>query len=355
MAYGNFHYRRLFLVIPSTPPPLDLFLPPTPPLAPARRPAPPSLEHLRALVLDSVNSLESKQAYKKAIADFLNWYSTEAAGTGFTRAAVQAYRAHLIEKNLAPSTINVRLSALRRLAGEAADNGLLDSELASSIGRVKGMKAQGVRTGNWLTLDQAERLIRLPDSNTLKGRRDRALLGVLIGCGLRRDETIRLTLEHIEPREGRPVICDLAGKGGRLRTIPIPGWLKAAIDEWAAAAGFDAGRIFRPVNKGDRLSGPSMTAQSVFEIVKSYTSRIGLTGIGPHDLRRSFAKLAYGGRAALDQIQLSLGHASIETTQRYLGVRQDLTHAPCDSIGWGLKPASNGDRKTEFRPVSVAL
>jgi hypothetical protein len=146
MAYGNFHYRRLFFMISSTLPSLDLFLAPAPPFAPAPRPAALGLEHLRALVLDSVNSLESKQAYKKAIADFLNWYSTQAAGNGFTRAAVQAYRAHLVEKSAAPATINLRLSALRRLASEAADNGLLDSELASRIGRVKGIKVHGVRT-----------------------------------------------------------------------------------------------------------------------------------------------------------------------------------------------------------------
>jgi integrase len=167
----------------------------------------------------------------------------------------------------------------------------------------------------------------------LKGKRDRSLLGVLVGCGLRRDETARLTLEHIQLRDARWVICDLSGKGRRLRTIPIPGWLKAAIGQWAAAAGFEDGPVFRPVNKGDRLSGPSMTAQSVYEIVKTYTARMGLPRLGPHDLRRSFAKLAFRGQAALEQIQLSLGHASIQTTERYLGVRQDLINAPCDRLG----------------------
>jgi integrase len=121
----------------------------------------------------------------------------------------------------------------------------------------------------------------------------------------------------------------------------MPSWTKAAIDEWMAAADFTSGRIFRAVNKGDNLAGESMTAQSIFETVKKYAAAIGVGNIAPHDLRRTFAKLAHKGRAALEQIQLSLGHASIQTTERYLGVRQDLTDAPCDHLG--LKLSSFGD------------
>lgn len=309
-------------------------------------PAPDAIEQLKALVLDSVNSPESKRAYDKAITDFVNWYSTAAPGTGFTKATVQAYMAHLSARKpparkLAASTINVRMSAIRRLAAEAGDNGLLDPILASGIGRVKGVKREGVRTGNWLTVHQAEKFVNAPDTTTLKGKRDRALLAVLIGCGLRREETALLTLEHVQQRDARWVVVDMKGKGGRIRTVPMPSWTKVAIDEWTATAGFSAGRVFRPVNKGDRLCGDSMTAQSIFETVKKYAAEIGLENIAPHDLRRTFAKLAHKGRAALEQIQLSLGHASIQTTERYLGVRQDLTDAPCDRLG--LKLSGFGD------------
>lgn len=116
----------------------------------------------------------------------------------------------------------------------------------------------------------------------------------------------------------------------------MPAFAKAAIDVWADAAGVTSGRVFRPVNKGDHLVGASMTAQSIFETVKKYAAEIGADNIAPHDLRRTFAKLAHKGRAALEQIQLSLGHASIQTTERYLGVRQDLTDAPCDHLGLKL-------------------
>ena len=292
-------------------------------------------------MLDSLTSGESKRAYDRAITDFLLWCSTEAPGTGFTKATVQAYKSRLVENALSASTINVRMTAIRRLAAEAADNGLMPPELAAGIGRVKGAKREGIRTGNWLTVHQAEKLINAPNVETLKGKRDRALLSVLIGCGLRREETALLTLEHIQQRDARWVIVDMRGKGGRIRTVPMPSWTKVATDVWTLAAGFSAGRVFRPINKGDRLCGDSMTAQSIFETVKKHAANIGLKEIAPHDLRRTFAKLAHRGRAALEQIQLSLGHASIQTTERYLGVRQDLTDAPCDRLG--LKLSSFGD------------
>jgi site-specific recombinase XerD len=290
-----------------------------------------ALERIKSLVLDAVTSGETKRAYGGALDEFLSWYASEPRG-GFTKATVSAFRAHLEERGLAPASISVRLAAVRKLATEAADNGLMAPELAAGIARVKSPHQLGTRTGNWLTLDQAEQLITTPDVDTLKGLRDRALLGVLIGCGVRRKEIAGLEFERIQQREARWVILDLIGKGGRVRTVPMPAWTKSLIDTWTAATGISSARVFRPINKGDRISGDSMTPQSVFETVKFYADQVGVT-VAPHDLRRTFAKLAHKGRAALEQIQMSLGHASIQTTERYLGVRQDLADAPCDRLG----------------------
>jgi integrase len=288
---------------------------------------------LKALVIDSVTSRESKRAYARGVDEFLKWFAAAKPAAGFSKATVQAYRAHLLEPGLAPSTVNLRMTAIRRLAAEAADNGLLKPETASGIARVKGARRQGVRIGNWLSVPLAESLLRQPDTGTLKGKRDRALLAVMLGCGLRREETAALTLGHIQQRDGRWVIVDFTGKGGRVRSVPMPSWAKAAIDIWVASAGFSEGALLRPVNKGDRLAGESMTAQAVFNTVKAYAAAIGMDHFAPHDLRRSYAKLAHKGRAPLEQIQISLGHASIQTTERYLGVEQDFTDAPCDHLG----------------------
>lgn len=105
------------------------------------------------------------------------------------------------QRNLAPSTINVRLAAVRRLAHEASDTGLLSPDLAAGIRRVKGAKRLGVRTGNWLTVEQSRTLLRQPQTNNLRGKRDRAILALLIGCGLRRAELVGLVTEDLQIRE----------------------------------------------------------------------------------------------------------------------------------------------------------
>lgn len=291
-------------------------------------------KRIKSMVLDGVTSPHSKRAYAQALDAFERWCAqTGGPGghLGFTKATVQAWRTALESTALAAASINVRLSAVKKLAAEAADNGFLAPEVAAAIARVKGAKRHGVRAGNWLTLDQAERLLALPDHSN-KGLRDRALLALLVGCGLRRQELAGLCIDDIQQRDGRWCVVDLAGKGNRVRTVPMPPWTKTAIDDWLTAARFTGGPVLGAVNKGDRITGQGMTAQSIYEVVDRYGSELG-AALAPHDVRRTFAKLAHQGRAPLEQIQLSLGHASIQTTERYLGVAQNLTDAPCDHLG----------------------
>jgi integrase len=156
------------------------------------------------------------------------------------------YRSHLESHQLAPGTINLRLGAVRRLAYEAADCGLLSADLAAGIRRVKGVKKLGIRLGNWLTAEQGNALWQAPDRRRLKGKRDRALLALLLACGLRRHEAVALTLDHLQQREEHWAIVDLVGKGGHIRTVPVPDWVRTELDDWLAAAAIDRGRMFRP-------------------------------------------------------------------------------------------------------------
>ena len=273
----------------------------------------------------------TKRAYEKALTEFMAWYAASGRPQ-LDKATVQEYKTVLSDRGLSAATVNVRLSAIRKLASEAADNGMIDQALANGIGRVKGVKAQGVRAGNWLTLDQAQALINAPDITTLKGLRDRAILAIMLGCGLRRSELAALTFDHIQQRDGRWVIVDIIGKGNRVRTVPMPSWAKAAVDAWALALGWTSGNVFYSFRKGDHLDEAGMTPQAIRDLVVEYSQALGLN-VAAHDLRRTFAKLAHKGGAGLDQIQLSLGHASIQTTERYLGVTQNLTDAPCDRLG----------------------
>ena len=160
----------------------------------------PDLEHVKSAVLVSLRSPESQRSYRHSIEDFVWWYCSEPR-LSFNKAVVTRYRIHLEDKLLAPGSINVRLAAVRRLAYEAADTGLLSPDLAAGIRRVKAAKKLGMRLGNWLTVDEARSLWQLPNWHTVKGKRDRAILAVLLGCGLRRKELIDLTVEHIQRRE----------------------------------------------------------------------------------------------------------------------------------------------------------
>ena len=285
------------------------------------------------LVLDGLGSEHSRRAYGRALGEFFRWYQQHAAGAGFTRATLQRYRSHLVDRSLSAASVNLALAALRKLAIEAASNDLLATETAVAILRVPGARRSGVRSGNWLTLPQVQQLLEAPDPATAKGRRDRVLLGLLVGCGLRRGELAGLEFSAVAQREGRWAIVDLVGKHGRVRTVPMPSWAKTALNGWATAAGISSGAVLRRVDKAGRVGPGPITPQGVFEAVIGYARKAGLGKITPHDLRRTFAKLAHLGRAPLEQIQISLGHASIQTTERYLGLRQNLHDAPCDRLG----------------------
>jgi site-specific recombinase XerD len=154
-------------------------------------------QRLKALVLDSVSSPITKRVYNMALDEFMVWFRQEPR-PGFTKATVSAWRASLEARGLGSSSIIIRMSAIRKLAGEAADNGLIAHELAASIARVKSVKSTGIRVGNWLSLRQAQALLSAPDVSTIQGMRDRAILAVLLGCGLRRSEVAALTFTHIQ-------------------------------------------------------------------------------------------------------------------------------------------------------------
>src|SRR5215831_7953202 len=206
------------------------------------------LEHSKTAVLNSLTSQDAQRGYRHAIDEFVDWYCSEPR-LALNRTVVRRYRSHLESRQLAPGTINLRLGAVRRLAYEAADCGLLSADVAAGIRRVKGVKNLGVRLGNWLTAEQAQSLWLAPDCQRLKGKRDRALLALLLACGLRRHEAVTLTLDHLQQREEHWAIVDLVGKGGHVRTVPVPDWVRTELDDWLTAAAIDRGRLFRRVNK----------------------------------------------------------------------------------------------------------
>jgi site-specific recombinase XerD len=145
----------------------------------------PDLEQSKAAVLNTLTSKSGQRSYDRAITDFVDWYCSEPR-LAFNRTVVLRYRIYLEQQEYAATTINLRLAAVRRVAFEAADSGLLSPELAAGIRRVKGVRRIGVRVGNWLTAEQSKRLLGSVNRDSLRGKRNHAMIAMLIGCGLRR-------------------------------------------------------------------------------------------------------------------------------------------------------------------------
>lgn len=286
------------------------------------------------LVLDSVDSPQTKRTYGTALAEFFTWHSDQGRPP-LVKATVNAYKEHLRARELAASTINVKLSAVRALARELADNDIMPEQTANGIARVRGAKQEGTRAGTWLTKEQAQELLDAPNTKTLKGKRDRAILAVALGCALRRAELAALTVEDVQQREGRWLIVDIIGKRGKVRSVPMPSWVKDAVDKWTAAAGITSGSLWMPMRKGDKIAdhefGRGMSTQAVWRLVEHYTKDRGYK-IAPHDLRRTSAKLMLAGGAPIEQISRTLGHSSVQTTETYLGVTLELHDAATDRI-----------------------
>ena len=277
----------------------------------------PDLEQSKSAVLNSLASQSSQRSYDHAIREFIEWYCSEPR-LAFNKAVVTRYRIFLEQARYASSTIFLRLAAVRRLAYEAADAGLLSPDLAAGIWRVKGVKKLGVRIGNWLTAEQGMRLLEVFDRRTLRGVRDYAMVAVLLGCGLRRAELAALTVQDLQQREEHWVLADLIGKGGHVRTVPVPFWIETGLRAWMSEAKIKVGPIFRAINKAGRIASHGFSPKVIWGVVKEACSACDLAGVA---------------RGELEQIQFLLGHVSVQTTERYLGCKQRLRNAINDSIG----------------------
>ena len=146
-------------------------------------------------------------------------------------------------------------------------------------------------------------------------------MAVLLACGLRRREAVNLDFSHIQQREEHWAIVDLNGKAGHTRTVPMPGWVKALLDEWIQAANLNAGRLFRRVNKNGKAWGDGLTAKAVWHVARenariseceTSAGKAGIERLAPHDLRRTCARLCHAAGGELEQIQFLLGHVSIQ-------------------------------------------
>ncbi|MCJ7694778.1 MAG: tyrosine-type recombinase/integrase, partial [Anaerolineaceae bacterium] len=212
------------------------------------------------LVINGATNTHTRRVYSSALFEFLRWY--ESTGRpGFSIVTINAYKGYLVASNLSPSTINLKLSTIRKLMREFGEQGLLDPLNAAKIAQIKGFTPLNSRMASFLSREQAQCLINSPNTLTLRGQRDRAILALMVGCGLNRSEISCLCYENIQQLQGRWAIVNLVGKGNRSRIVPMPPWAKVALDGWTNALEdctilpIPTQRIFRAINKGDRLAG----------------------------------------------------------------------------------------------------
>ncbi|NWG33533.1 MAG: tyrosine-type recombinase/integrase [Chloroflexi bacterium] len=223
-----------------------------------------------------------------------------------------------MKANATPQNLKQTQAALLRL--DAMKN-------AVQVNKPKGTKAH-----TWLSQKQVVHITSLC-GDTLEGKRDWIVLGLLLGAGLRRDELVNLTFDAVKQQPTKSgkmrTVIEVTGKGDKSRVIPIQDKLADRLKEWREIAG--GGYIARSLGRKQEL-GESLSAVAVFHLVNKYGRKIGMDELAPHDLRRTFAQLGYEAGIPLTQISTLLGHSSVATTQRYLNLALDLESTASDFI-----------------------
>lgn len=294
------------------------------------------LESILAATLDGVGA-GSRPVYEGTLRSYFAWALENGSPTAYS--SLLAYRRFLEDRGLSIATINRQLSALRNFFRTARNMGAVDEETFRQVREVKNIQSQGQKTGRWLSLEESRLLLSSPDMQTWVGCRDRAILALMLGGGLRRSEVANLRYDHLRKHNDVWVIENLLGKHNRTRTIPLQTWTAKAITRYLSKniewyGGPNSDYLFVSVDRhGNRRE--RMTTQTVWLIVMRYARQCGIEDLAPHDLRRTYAELARDNGAMLEEIQKLLGHSSLTTTQRYLER--------------GLDPA----RVSEFIPMEV--
>lgn len=193
----------------------------------------------------------------------------------------------------------------------------------------------GTTLHTWLTQAEVKKLLGTC-GNDLNGERDRVVLALLVGAGLRREELVNLTFDDLQlapVKDKMRTALNVTGKGAKDRIVPISDELAGIIDRWGRRVSHQ-GRIVRATTPDERITD-SMSAVSIYHVVRKAGQAMGKASLAPHDLRRTFAQLGYEAGVPITQISKLLGHASVATTQKYLNLDLDLTVTVSDFIPLG--------------------
>lgn len=237
--------------------------------------------------------------------------------TKFRRAHWFKVSQNLKAKGTAPSTMNLYLASVKGVLREAWSLGMMGRLAYEKIENIKSLRYERRPTGRSLTLRECRKLLNSCNDGTLKGKRDKAIFAVMMGCGLRRSEVVGLNLLDWDNKEKS---FTFIGKGNKERTVYLPTDLLTAIEDWLEARGNQEGAFFPRMRSGhgkDDLIFSHMISGSIYRILDKRCQEIGLAGIRPHDLRRTFATRMLENRCDLFLLQAAMGHSNVSTTARY--------------------------------------
>jgi integrase len=251
-----------------------------------------------------------------AVAIYASQLST--SSRSFLRAALRVWTKRIrleVKAGATPDNMAQVGATLHRL--EALDSAV---ELEAS----KGQKAH-----IWLASDEVRYIMTQPRGRM--ARRDKVVLALLLGAGLRRDELVRLTWKDVKVM-GERTVLDVTGKGAKVRVIPISERLRAILEDWKAfCEAQPEEHIVRGLASAGRLTD-NLTSAQVFNIVRKYGRAIGKPELAPHDMRRTYAQLGYEAGVDIAQLSRLLGHSSVSVTQRYLNLELDMEVTASDFV-----------------------
>lgn len=268
-------------------------------------------------VVATAISSRTKQAYAAELGRFLSWFSA-ADRSALTFAVATEYIGHLDQLNAGQSTINIALAALTKLAAVMAAHGAATGDTAYLIASMprRGRSASPDRS---LTKEQAFALVSAPNTAKARGVRDRAVLAVLVGCGLTVSQCSSLTVEQLDGNK----ILGLRGRGASVHEATMPDWVSEAVNEWLKKSGIKGGSVFVNAGGGKR-TGIGVDDSQIQRLVSKYAKQVGIH-VSPRDLAKSSAAFSdpdfddYKARiAALERETVSL--------RRALALKSNLPH-----------------------------
>jgi site-specific recombinase XerD len=271
----------------------------------------------------------SRRAYSSRLKAFIAWLNQQGDAEFVTH--LRRYVGYLRDEcQLSPRSVQAHINTIKGMLKTAA---ALEPSLTPMLSQLQLVKAPVVRGqlhGLRLNSAQAQALLDAPGTDSVKGLRDSAILGLLLTLGMRRSEICNLTWGHITELDGHRVIANLKGKHGRVRTLKLPVWLWRMIMRWGEESRTDMSnperRVFVPITKDGHVLRvrEGFTPHAIYKMLIHYTKQAGIPPVKPHDLRRTAALLARRGGASIEQVQIMLGHASPQTTSSYIGETLNL-------------------------------